>query len=187
RAGTRLTGAASIQLGERLGFDAVVSGGVFSLPPRDANENPADHPYEIVRMLGELPAPPLPPIPGRIGLDLAEVGLRAFALRDVRLDARSEGDQWLIETLEAELPGDTRVSLSGTLLAEGDRPAFTGNVRITSQRVDALAALWRRPGEDNALFGVPASLSGRVLLAADALGILGATLGIGSEAAAVEV
>ncbi|MFD2646670.1 AsmA family protein [Devosia albogilva] len=187
RAGTRLTGAASIQLGERLGFDAVVSGGVFSLPPRDANENPADHPYEIVRMLAELPAPPLPPIPGRIGLDLAEVGLRAFALRDVRLDARSEGDRWLIESFEAQLPGDTSVSLSGTLLAEGDRPAFTGDASVISQRVDALATLWRRPGGDNVLFGVPASLTGRVLLAADALGILGATLTVGSESAAAEL
>ena len=187
RAGTRLTGAASIQLGERLGFDAVVSGGVFSLPPRDANENPTDHPYEIVRMLAELPAPPVPPIPGRIGLDLAEVGLRAFALRDVRLDARSEGDRWLVESFEAQLPGDTKVSLSGTLLSEGDRPAFTGNASVTSQRVDALATLWRRPGEDNVLFGIPASLTGRVLLAADALGLLGATLTVGSESAAAEL
>ena len=187
RAGTRLSGAASIQLGERLGFDAVVSGGVFSLPPRDANENPADHPYELVRMLAELPAPPLPPIPGRIGVDLAEVGLRAFALRDVRLDARSDGTRWQIESLEGQLPGDTRLSLSGTLLAEDGRPAFAGNASLTSQRVDALAALWRRPAEDNVLFGVSANLQGRVLLAADALGILNATLGIGGEAAAAEL
>src|SRR5690606_9129484 len=141
----------------------------------------------IVRMLAELPAPPVPPIPGRLGLDLAEVGLRAFALRDVRLDARSEGARWLIESFEAQLPGDTKVSLSGTLLAEGDRPAFTGTLDINSRRVDALAALWRRPGEDNVLFNVPARLSGRVLLAADALGVLGATLTVGGEPAATEL
>src|SRR5690606_14897012 len=91
RAGTRLTGAASIQLGDVRSFDAVISGGVFSLPPRDAKEDSAIQPYEVVRLLSELPPPIVPPMAGRVGIDLAEVGLRGFALRNVRVDAQTDG------------------------------------------------------------------------------------------------
>src|SRR5690606_32026808 len=45
RAGMRLTGAASIQLGARSDFEAVVSGGVFTLPPRNADEDASTMPY----------------------------------------------------------------------------------------------------------------------------------------------
>jgi len=171
RAGTRLTGAASIQLGARRNFDAVISGGVFALPPRDANEDQATQAYEIVRLLSELPAPIIPPLAGRIGVDLAEVGLRGFALRNVRMDARSDGQVWTIEQFVARLPGDAELRASGTLSAEGDKPAFSGQASLSTQRLDALAQLWRKPGENDPLFGVPASLEARVMLAGDALGL----------------
>src|SRR5690606_3419536 len=109
RAGTRLTGAASIQLGASRSFDAVISGGVFSLPPRDAKEDAATLPYEAVRLLSELPAPLLPPMAGRVGVDLAEVTLRGFALRNVRMDASTDGKAWEIEQFIGQLPGDTEL------------------------------------------------------------------------------
>jgi hypothetical protein len=187
RAGTRLTGAVSIQLGTRLSFDAVVSGGVFSLPPRDASENTAALPYEAVRLLSELPAPLLPPLPGRIGIDLAEVGLRGFALRDVRVDASTDGQSWQVEQFIGQLPGDTEVRASGTLAEDGGRPEFTGSLQIDSDRLDALVALWRRPGDDNPLFNQPGQLQGRLMLAGDALGLNGATLTLGGQAHPVEL
>lgn len=173
RAGARLTGAASIQLGGRRSFDAVISGGVFSLPPRDATEDGTTTPYEIVRLLAELPPPPIPPIPGRVGIDLAEVGLRALALRDVRIDASTDAEAWQIEQFSAQLPGETVVRVNGRLLADGDRPAFQGRLTVASQRLDALTALWRKPGEDNPLFNMPGALDAQVMLASDALGLIG--------------
>ncbi|WP_449395307.1 AsmA family protein [Devosia riboflavina] len=170
RAGMRLTGAASIQLGARTSFEAVVSGGVFTLPPRDAEEDASLMPYELVRLLGELPAPPLPPIPGEIGIDLAEIGLRGAALRNVRVDASTNGDIWTISRAEAELAGNSSVSLSGALRNDSGVAGFNGDITIATTRLDALSQLWRKSSENSPLFNVPAELSGQVMLAGDALG-----------------
>ena len=187
RAGTRLTGAASIQLGLRRSFDAVISGGVFALPPRDATEDASTLPYEAVRLLSELPSPIIPPMAGRIGVDLAEVGLRGFALREVRLDASTDGMAWTIEQFIARLPGDTEVRASGALTSESERPAFRGQVTVNSQRLDGLATLWRKPDENTPLFNQPGSLSGRIMLVGDALGFSNGVLTLAGAANAVEM
>ena len=100
RAGTRLTGAAVLNLGAEPTFSAVVSGGVVGLAPRDARTASATDPYEMVRLLSELPPPPLPPLPGRIKVDIAELDLRAAALREVRIDASTDGRQWTGRNLQ---------------------------------------------------------------------------------------
>ncbi len=171
RPGTRLTGAASVQLGARNSFDAVISGGVFALPPRDATEETSSQPYEVVRLLKELPAPPLPPIPGRVGVDLAEMNLRGFSLREVRVDAETDGKAWRVGQFIARLPGDTEVRGNGELTVEAGRPGFTGSVSVAVSRLDALALLWRRPAEDNPLFNLPAAYRARVILGSDALAL----------------
>ncbi len=187
RVGMRLTGTASIQLGERSSFDAVVSGGVFSLPPRDAAEIPAEHPYELVRLLRELPAPPVPPIPGRLDIDLAEMGLRGFALRDLRLDASTEEGGWRVEQAVARMAGDGELRLSGLVSNDQGQPGFRGDFSLTAGRLDALAQLWRRPSEDNPLFGMPGTLSGKAILAGGALGLTGAKLSVGNSTHALEL
>ncbi|WDR03822.1 AsmA family protein [Devosia algicola] len=179
RAGTRLTGAASIQLGARRSFDAVISGGVFALPPRDASEDLASQPYDFVRTLSELPPPIIPPMPGRIGVDLAEIGLRSFALRAVRLDAHTDGRAWAIDQFIAKLPGDTDVRASGTLNAADGKPGFSGQVSLSTERLDAVGQMWRKGGEVNPLFGMHAALSGRLMLAGDALGLSDAIFTLG--------
>ncbi|WP_161796861.1 AsmA family protein [Devosia soli] len=187
RAGVRLTGAASVQLGARNSFEAVVSGGVFTLPPRDAEEVASQMPYELVRLLGELPAPPLPPIPGEIGVDLAEIGLRGAALRNVRVDATTDGKTWIVSRGGAELPGNTAINLSGTLRNEDGRVGFTGNLEMSTNRLDALSQLWRKADDNTPLFNVPATLSGQVLLAGDALGFNHGLLGLNGKTHALEV
>ena len=187
RAGMRLTGAASIQLGDVRSFDAVISGGVFSLPPRDAKEDTSALPYEAVRLLAELPAPIIPPMAGRVGIDLAEVGLRGFALRNVRMDARTDGAAWQVEQFIAQLPGDSELRASGQLTSDSGRPAFSGEVSLTSARLDGLAAIWRKPAEDNPLFNEPGSLSGRVMLAGDAFGLVNGVLTMAERTHGVEV
>lgn len=180
--GTRLTGAASIQLGARASFDAVVSGGVFALPPRDATEDQSGQPYELVRLLRELPAPSLPPLPGRIGMDLAEMDLRAFSFRDVRLDAETDGETWTVDQFVASLPGNTRVRASGSLTVEGQRPGFTGEVTVVAQRLDSLVQLWRRASEDNPLFNLPGSYRSQVILGTDALAFTDGTFTLNGQA-----
>lgn len=187
RAGTRLTGAASVQMGARRSFDAVISGGVFALPPRDANEDATTLPYEVVRMLGEFPAPLMPSLPGKIGIDLAEIGLRGFALRNVRMDASTDGHVWRIEQLTAQLPGEAEVRASGVLEAQNGKPGFSGQATVTTQRLDALARLWRKPDEGNPLLNVPGSIEAKVMLAGDALGLSQGVLTLNGKAHAVEL
>ena len=187
RAGMRLTGAASVQLGNARSFDAVISGGVFSLPPRDAKEDATTLPYEAVRLLSELPAPIIPPMAGRVGVDLAEVDLRSFALRNVRMDAHTDGAGWEIEQFIAQLPGDTELRANGQLNSDSGRPAFSGDVSLASARLDGLAALWRKPTDDNPLFNEPGTLSGRVMLAGDAFGLVNGAVTLAGHTHGVEV
>lgn len=187
RAGMRLTGAASVQLGARRGFEAVVSGGVFSLPPRDAAEVASEMPYELVRLLSELPAPPLPPMPGQLGVDLAEIGLRGAALRNVRIDASFDGSVWQIARAGAELAGNTSVSLTGVARNIEGAPAFNGTLSLASARLDAFSQLWRRAREDSPLINMGGRLEGQVMLGADAFGFSHGRLTLNGKVHAVEL
>ncbi len=158
RAGTRLTGAASINLGETPSFGAVVSGGVVSLAPRDARKTSENDPYELVRLLSELPTPPVPPITGSINVDISELDIRAFSLREVRLDAATDGKSWQVETFKGKLPGDASLVLSGTLGDRDGKPSFSGHVGLETDRLDALVQLWRSLDERTPLYGISASL-----------------------------
>ncbi len=187
RVGMRLTGSANIQLGARRSFDAVVSGGVFSLPPRPATEVASELPYELVRFLSEIAPPPLAPMPGTLDVDLAEVGLRGFSLREVRLDASTDGADWRIEQAVANMAGDTELRLSGTASNDDGQAGFRGDFTLVSHRLDALAQLWRRTGENNPLFNRPGTLSGRLMLAGDAFGLSNGRLEFGGQSHSVEV
>ena len=187
RAGTRLTGSANIQLGADRRFDAVVSGGAFSLPPRPATEVPAELPYELVRFLAEIPPPPALAMPGTLDVDLAEVGLRGFSLRDVRLDASTDGRVWQIEQAVANLPGESEMRLSGSASNEAGHAGFRGDFSLTTRRLDALAQLWKRPSENNPLFNRPGALSGKLMLAGDAFGLTAGRFDFGGQVHSIEI
>ena len=170
RAGTRLQGSAVIELGAAPKFDAAISGGVVALPARDARQDQAAQPYEIVRLLKELPIAPVPSLPGTIGIDIAELNLRAFALRNVRIDAVSTGESWVINKLTGRLPGDSELQLTGKLGTDGSKPSFDGSLSISTERMDALAGLWRKGTASTPLLNMPASLDTKVSLTGDTLG-----------------
>jgi len=165
RGGTRLTGAASVELGADPQFKAVVSGGVVGLPARDAREDDSTARYELLRLLDELPAPLIPPLKGSLGVDVAELDLHGLAMRNVRLDARSDGTDWTVDDFTGQLPGDSGFHFKGTVAAKDGKPAISGEARLETERLDALAQLWRKPEEAKPLFGVPGSLSGTVKVA----------------------
>ena len=178
---TRLTGQASLALGAEPSFNAVVSGGVVTLLPRSATEDTEGQPFELVRLLRELPEPLIPPLPGRIGMDINELVVRGTSLRDVRLDAVTDADVWTVEELSGRLAGDTSVKLTGSLGRGAGWPAFSGTLAMASARLDALALMWRRPEGTNPLFNMSGSLNGQIQLGneslrfSDALFVLGDT------------
>lgn len=194
RTTTRLSGAASIKLGVDMSFTVVVTGGLLALPPRDATKETGPQPYELVRLLGELPAPPIPPIDGNISVSVTELGLRGTSLRNVHLDAWAHDGLWTIDTFDGELPGGTVVTVKGDLYAVADMPEFTGTLDVRSKRLDALSTAWRKPAPGNPLFNLAGSLTAdlrlvdrRVSLGAGRLSIDGdvetfsAGIGVGDE------
>ncbi|MEQ1901072.1 MAG: AsmA family protein, partial [Devosia sp.] len=189
RPGTRLTGAADLTLGAAPRFNAVMSAGVVALPPRDATAETVNPPYELVRLLGEVPLPPIPSLPGKIGLQLEELNLRGMALRNVRLDARTDAHSWQVEQIAATLPGDGTVNLSGNFSIVDGKPIFAGSIAAKTARLDMLAASWRKLAQGNPLFNIGGSLSGDISLSSDTLTMLGGALKIGdvTEAVSFEV
>ena len=142
QAGSRLTGAAVINLGENLNFDAVISGGVVSFAPKDIREESISGSDAFVEFLANLSTPIIPSIPGRLGIDIAELNVQGFSLRDVRLDTQSVVHGWQIENFSASLPGESEMVISGLLSAENDLFGFLGSVEVKTQRLGQLARLW---------------------------------------------
>ena len=178
RAGTRFQGAAEVTLGKDRSFNAVISGGVLAMPPRDATAEQIAPPYELVRLLAELPLPPAPGLPGTVGIDIAELDLRAVSLRNVRLDATAGAAGWSIKEFTAELPGASRLTLSGELTVAAGKPDFAGSLSLATRRLDVLARLWRKPAEGSPLFNMPAALIARVSLVGETLSLSEASLNL---------
>ncbi len=176
RAATRLTGAAELKLGAGMAFNAVVSGGVIALPPRDATKELTEPPYELVRLLGETPLPPIPPVAGTIGLDIAELNLRGLSLRELRLDASTDAHSWTIDTASATLAGATTLGLTGNLSVVDGHPIFAGGLSVHSRQLDRLAALWRAPADGNPLYNMEGALAADVALSSDTLTLSAGTL-----------
>jgi len=163
RAGTRLTGAVDVRLGAERSFDVVLSGGVVPLLPNDALSATDEDPYALVSLLTQLPAPPnLGNISGSISVDVTELGLKSLALRGVLIDANTDGQNWVVESFSAKLPGDTLMNLSGDLISAQGNAAFDGKFSVETERLDALARSWRAFGETNPLFGAKARLVGDI-------------------------
>ncbi|MEO6395510.1 MAG: AsmA family protein [Devosia sp.] len=179
RPGTRLSGAVELMLGKTPSFNAVVSGGVIVLPPRDATAELSDPPYELVRLLSEMPLPPIPPIPGSVGLDVAEINLRGVSLRQLQLDARTDTHTWQIERSGATLPGNGRISVEGNLSVVDGKPIFAGRLTAQTERLDALVQLWRKAPPGNPLFNIGGSLVSNLTLSSDTLALTGAELAVG--------
>jgi hypothetical protein len=176
RAATRLQGAAEVHLGRDRSFNAVISGGVMALPPRDATQEQPIAPYELMRLLAELPLPPAPGLPGTVGIDIVELNLRAISLRDVRVDATADASGWTVKEFSAQLPGASRLNVSGAITSAAGRPNFSGRLALATQRLDALALLWRKPTEGNPLFNLPGTLEARLSLVGETLSVSGASL-----------
>lgn len=171
RPATRLTGTAEVSLGVAPRFNAVISGASLALPPRDATVETGVRPLEVVRLLAELPAPPMPPIPGTIGVGINEVNLRAFTLRNLRVDATQQDGAWQIRQLSAALPGNSLVSLTGTLTPVSGRTSFAGRVTVSTPQVGVLAQLWRAGRNEQALLGVGARFESTVALVGETLSL----------------
>jgi uncharacterized protein involved in outer membrane biogenesis len=162
RAVTRFSGDGTIDIGKTASFTVSLSSGALALPPRDATAEQGPQPYELVRMLGELPIVPVPPIPGTLAASADTVDLRSFSLQNVKLLATTDGKDWSVDSFTGTLPGNSKLQLAGDIGAPDGRPSFSGTLSVATSRLDALATLWRKPPPGNPLFNMPGSFSAKV-------------------------
>ena len=89
----------------------------------------------VNQMIDRLPPPPLP---GRISLNLPAIVAGDTTLREIKLEARPDGNAWLVDGFSANLPGRTTVEARGRLVAGGDA-GFDGRLTVASTQPSGLA------------------------------------------------
>ncbi len=171
RDATRLGGSATVDLGPNPSFTAAVASDVLASEPGDLTAAQWTQHYDLVRLLGDLPVVPVPPIAGTLTGEVDEADFGTLALRNISLDASTDGQQWSIKTFTGQLPGDTTVKLAGSLAAPDGTPSFAGTLSIASDRLDALAALWRKPASGNPLFNMKGSFDSKVSLSQQSIAL----------------
>ncbi|MCY0094345.1 AsmA-like C-terminal region-containing protein [Hoeflea ulvae] len=81
---------------------------------------------------------PPPPLPGRVSLNLPAIVAGDTTLREITLDARPDGNAWLIDGFSANLPGRTTVEARGRLVS-GKDASFNGTLTVASTQPSGLA------------------------------------------------
>ncbi|WP_052161879.1 AsmA-like C-terminal region-containing protein, partial [Hoeflea sp. BAL378] len=81
---------------------------------------------------------PPPPLPGRVSLNLPAIIAGDTTLRQISLEARPDGDAWLIDAFSANLPGRTTVEARGRLVS-GAAASFNGALTVASTQPSGLA------------------------------------------------
>jgi len=170
RGATRLAGSATIDLGPKPGFTASLTSSVLATPPPNVTTDQGPQPYELTQLLRSLPVLPVPPIAGEITAEVDEIDLDTLSLDNAGLDATTDGKTWTVKNFTGQLPGGTNVTLAGQITAPQGATSFTGTLSLTAKRLDALAALWRRPPPGNPLFNMPGSFTSKISLTGTTVG-----------------
>ncbi|VAW22119.1 hypothetical protein MNBD_ALPHA11-2125, partial [hydrothermal vent metagenome] len=176
RVGSRLSGAAVINLGELQNFDIVVSGNVVKLAPVDIRHKSDGVPSELLNIINNLSGIYTPPIPGRLGMDIGELSVGNLSMRNVRIDAFSDGENWELGGFDAVLPGNSKFSLAGLVTKSNEGGRFDGKTTVTSPSMGALAQLWNGATVSSQLFGKTGEISSNVKLANGILTLTNAKL-----------
>ncbi|MCY0146241.1 AsmA family protein [Hoeflea sp. G2-23] len=140
-----VTGQATIDTGPDPDFLLIADGQQIDMDrlgeeQADAGENSAPVPLEqrlalLNTLINRLPPPPLP---GRISLILPAIVAGDTTLREIRLNARPDGNAWLIDKFSANLPGRTTVEARGRLMS-GASASFDGTLTVASTQPSGLA------------------------------------------------
>ena len=171
-----LTGAATVDLGQAMRFDAVLKARQLDLDRsigKGPNE-PASVDLAAQAIVAGLAEIPMPGIPGRVGFDIPGIVIGGSVIQNLRFDAVTADNGWKIEELGADLPGRTRLAADG-ILTTSPEAIFDGAVRVASSQPSAFAAWWRG-GKVAAMPQLRSfEMSGQLHLAPGSLGLSGMT------------
>jgi len=120
--------------GQQINMDQI--GGEEAASGQTAASIPVEQRLAVINaLIDRLPPPPLP---GRVSLNLPAVVAGDTTLREITLNARPDGDAWLIDGFSANLPGRTTVEARGRLVS-GANASFNGTLTVASTQPSGLA------------------------------------------------
>lgn len=140
-----VTGQATIDTGPDPDFLLIADGQQIDMDRLAGEDAAQGQPLAVVslgerlaiinRLIDRLPPPPLP---GRVSFNLPAIVAGDTTLREITLDARPDGDAWLIDNFSANLPGRTTVEAQGRLVS-GQAAGFSGTLTVASTQPSGLA------------------------------------------------
>jgi uncharacterized protein involved in outer membrane biogenesis len=169
----RVNGRGFVDLGREPNFGLELASRQLDLD-RSLGQGP-NAPIDLRQALsafgGLLHSLPKPKMNGQIKFEVPSVILGGGILQNLLLDAKlaNKGEQgaWQIESLEADLPGASRVAVSGLYsdrqIGEDTQFAFEGEGRLRSDQPAVFAKWWLKDAPQQGRL-VPFDLSGRILL-----------------------
>ena len=130
----KVSGTATLKLGERPQLEATVSARQFDLDRFVALPEPARRsPLVVLRTAAEALGDVLQPaIPVRVGVAVDTLTVADALMQTVRGDFSADAAGWRIEKLEFRAPGLTQVRASGRLTDTSREHSFAGPVTIDS-------------------------------------------------------
>jgi uncharacterized protein involved in outer membrane biogenesis len=122
----QLAGTVNVALGARPRLDAVLSARQLDLDRLTAGPQEADVPARLARLFAGTPLLAVPPLDGRVRLDIASLVLAGGLIQEARLDAEARAGRWRLTQAEARLPGQATFRASGDIGARGGPLVFDG-------------------------------------------------------------
>lgn len=185
----QFTGTVNVAIGPRSRLDAALATrqlDVDRVVGIDV-DTPVDVPAILAR-LGGLPSLlAIPPLDGRVTLDIGSLVLAGGLVQDARIAAEMRDGRWRLTDAQARLPGQGTLRASGDFGLRGGPVVFEGPIEL-AVRVPTAFSAWLegdllRPRDQRAQGGLaPVTLGGRITLSQDRLAIAGLTASVGAAA-----
>lgn len=158
-----VTGEATIDTGEEPEFLLIADGQQVDLdrlgsaaggiPPENQQDVESEPPVSLAERIDTfrsiIEAVPVPDLPGRVSLVLPAIIAGETTLREVSIEARPNGESWLVDDFSAALPGRTVIEADGELGLGADF-GFSGNMVLASNQPSGFAS-WLTDDVDPAI------------------------------------
>lgn len=138
--GLKLTGTIGALFGASPRVQARFSASQLDIDRLEAGENSQEPAPRLIpklrAMVGALPSPPLPT---QIGLDVEQIVLGGRPLRSLVAELHSDARNWVVDRIELQVPGNTRIAARGLIAPSDKASRFSGPVELRTGDTLALA------------------------------------------------
>ena len=179
-----LSGTATLTLGDKKRFDVALTSKQIDLD-RTLGKGPSD-PANIQSafkaLVDGISGLPAPKIDGWVGLSVPAIVIGGGIIQDVQLDAVTDENGWLIDKLQARLPGRTHLRMPFVdkgrglkhepgRLQLGGNTVFESEISLTCEQPAAFFAWWQRGREAGSANLEPFAIKGYLSAGTGGIGL----------------